>query len=286
MNSLLFAVILAWNASPTPNVSYRLKYGTQPQQYTVVQDAGTQLTATVNSLSPGTYYFAAFAYNVDGESGASNEVVYVQAAPTPTPTPTPVPTPTPTPTPTPVPTPTPTPWADTQITDLRVVVGSRSSITITWTQPAGAVDHQLYWDNDEPTGPLLYRRNDPGPPHTMTPFSTPTSVYYFEVRAINAAGELNRFSNRVQWPDGPPPTPTPTPTPTPAPTPTPVRKVTVITKRVPGASVAISAPANVAGKPFVRWIGDTNALANPFDRTTTLTVPSTIDPSVEATYQP
>ncbi len=89
MISFFLAITLAWDPSltPPPVNGYRLKYGTQPGIYTVVQDVGTAIQAEITGLAPGTYYFAAFAYNAAGESVASNEVQYVQASPSPTPTP-------------------------------------------------------------------------------------------------------------------------------------------------------------------------------------------------------
>jgi hypothetical protein len=76
MIPFVLAIILAWDPSVTPPSvnGYRLKYGTQPRIYTVVQDAGTATQAEVTGLAPGTYYFAAFAYNDAGEGTASNEV--------------------------------------------------------------------------------------------------------------------------------------------------------------------------------------------------------------------
>jgi hypothetical protein len=95
MIPFVLAIILAWDPSvtPPPVSGYRLKYGTQPGVSTVVQGAGTSSRTEVIGLAPGTYYFAAFAYNDAGESTSSNEVQYVQAEPVPTPTPIPTPTP-------------------------------------------------------------------------------------------------------------------------------------------------------------------------------------------------
>ena len=116
------SVVLAWNSDSDPTVTgYDVVYGTSSSNLNLTQNAGTATSATVSNLAPGqTYYFAAKAYNAQGETSVpSNIVSYTASAPTPTPTPAPTPTPTPvptptptprlTPTPTPVPTPTPTP---------------------------------------------------------------------------------------------------------------------------------------------------------------------------------
>ena len=53
---------------------------------------------------------------------------------------------------------------------------------------------------------------------------------------------------------------------------------------MPGEQVNITAPASVNGKAFQTWTGDTGALANPQSNQTTLTVPTSLDVEVEATY--
>jgi hypothetical protein len=196
MTQLFFlaaSVSLAWDPSPSQNVvGYRLYYGPTPGMQTVFVDAGLKTSETVD-IPPGKYYFVARAYNATGESGPSNEVEYVQAAPVPTPT---------------------SVWQQSQITDLRVLSGSDNSVIITWTKPAAAVNHAIYWDDDVPTGPLPLRSHDSNPPHAMG-YINPGKIYYFEVRAINSAGEKTLPSNRIAYPQqGPTPTPAPTPTPT------------------------------------------------------------------------
>jgi hypothetical protein len=165
-----------------------------------------------------------------------------------------------------------------KITDLRVASTTGNSITITWTKPAGAVDHIVYWDNDPQIG---MSKRDPNPP--CTTLTDNKQTWYFEVRAMNMAGALTQPSNRVIWPT-PSPTPTPTPTPIPSPTPITARSVSVKTKHMPGTTVPISAAPTVNGQTFKAWTGDTSTLANPSSASTTLTVPTTLDVSVEATY--
>jgi hypothetical protein len=190
MISLFLAVILTWDPSPTPGAHYRVYYGPNPGLQTIFEDAGTSTTWEVKNLPSGIpIYFVARAYIGQSESGASNEVVYTQPVPTPTPAPTPAVTPTPNPTPS---------WQQSKIIDLRVVSGTNSSVTITWTKPAGAVNHAIYWDNDTPTEPLPQRHFDKNPP-AKTNFFPLGRTYYFEVRAINSAGVMNQPSNRVSY---------------------------------------------------------------------------------------
>lgn len=90
-------VTLVWNASTTPGVQYRIKWGFASGQVnqTHVVETGFMLTTTiVEPWAPGTtVYFTAYAWNEGGESGPSNEVSYT--VPLVQPTPTPVPTPEP-----------------------------------------------------------------------------------------------------------------------------------------------------------------------------------------------
>lgn len=78
-------VKLAWNASPSPNVGYRLYAGTNSLltatnltlQSLVKLDAKQSLGATVRDLDSGNWFFVATAYNTNTlvESAASNELI-------------------------------------------------------------------------------------------------------------------------------------------------------------------------------------------------------------------
>ena len=70
------SVTLAWNASPSPEVTgYRVYYGTNSRSYSVVTNAGLVLTQTVVLPHLGRWFFAATAYDALGlESEFSNEV--------------------------------------------------------------------------------------------------------------------------------------------------------------------------------------------------------------------
>jgi len=67
--------IVSWDASSEPDLAgYKLYYGTASRSYGAPIDVGNQTTYTITGLGPGTYYFAATAYNTSGnESGFSNE---------------------------------------------------------------------------------------------------------------------------------------------------------------------------------------------------------------------
>jgi hypothetical protein len=70
------SVTLAWNASPSPEVTgYRVYYGTNSRSYSVVTNAGLVLTQTVVLPHLGRWFFAATAHDAHGlESEFSNEV--------------------------------------------------------------------------------------------------------------------------------------------------------------------------------------------------------------------
>lgn len=94
-------VTLAWNASATPGVQYRVKWGfaSGSVNQTHIVEAGTGLTTTIEEpwAAGSIVYFTAYAWNAGGESVASNEVQYTVPFPTPTPAPTATPMPTPAP---------------------------------------------------------------------------------------------------------------------------------------------------------------------------------------------
>lgn len=96
-------VTLAWDASPTPGVSYRVKWGfaSGTVNQTHVVEAGTGLTVTITEpWAPGTtVYFNVFAWNEGGESLPDGEVSWTVPIEVPTPTPIPSPTAMPTPEP-------------------------------------------------------------------------------------------------------------------------------------------------------------------------------------------
>lgn len=85
-------VTVAWDASTDPGVTgYRVHYGTVPGSYTSHVDMGNVNSCVVSGLLDGvTYYFAATAYDGDGnESDYSTAVNYtVPQAPAPVPEPT------------------------------------------------------------------------------------------------------------------------------------------------------------------------------------------------------
>ncbi len=77
--------IVSWDANSEPDlVGYKLYYGTASRSYGTPIDVGNQTTYTINDLGPGTYYFAATAYDTSGnESGFSNEASKTFAGTTP-----------------------------------------------------------------------------------------------------------------------------------------------------------------------------------------------------------
>jgi hypothetical protein len=75
-------IILNWDASASPNVTgYNVYYGTTSGTYSYKVDAGNATSVTISNLACGvTYYFAATAYDANGdESQFSSEVSFVAA---------------------------------------------------------------------------------------------------------------------------------------------------------------------------------------------------------------
>lgn len=74
---LLFAddAILSWDPSPDADIiGYKLYYGTDSGQYTESIDVGNTTSYTLSVVTPGMYYFAVTAYELDQhESSFSNE---------------------------------------------------------------------------------------------------------------------------------------------------------------------------------------------------------------------
>jgi hypothetical protein len=70
------AITLAWDRSPSPDVTgYRIYYGVASGTYTNTVTVGNTTNASLSGLLVGQrYYFAATAFNDDGESLFSNEV--------------------------------------------------------------------------------------------------------------------------------------------------------------------------------------------------------------------
>ena len=75
-------IILDWNASASPNVAgYNVYYGTTSGIYSCKVEAGNVASVAISNLADGaTYYFAATAYDANGdESQFSSEVSFVAA---------------------------------------------------------------------------------------------------------------------------------------------------------------------------------------------------------------
>jgi hypothetical protein len=236
--------------------------------------------AEVNGLAPGTYYFAAFAYNAAGESLASNEVQYVQAAPVPTPSPTATPTPTP----------SPAPSGLTIEADKHSLKPGESFEAIVRNGPANRTDWVALvpvnsWPDEDPYNTWKYLNGKRGGPavgisNTSLTFVAPPDVGVYELRFFENNGyNILDVSDPIIVS-----TPNATPMPELRTVTVKTDTVTVKTEHLPGEQITISAPANVNGKPFQSWTGDTGALANPQSNQTTLTVPISLDVEVEATY--
>jgi len=73
-------LVLTWNASPSSVVAgYNVYYGTNSGNYTYKVQAGNATEVVISNLLPGvTYYFAATAYDLNGdESAYSSEIIFI-----------------------------------------------------------------------------------------------------------------------------------------------------------------------------------------------------------------
>lgn len=70
-------VVLAFDASPSTVIGYRIRYGTTSGIWTESIDLGISTTGTISNLVVGrTYYFVATAYTDFDESVPSEELAY------------------------------------------------------------------------------------------------------------------------------------------------------------------------------------------------------------------
>ena len=77
-------VTLAWDANTDPNIDgYKIYYGTFSRNYDVSLDVGNFTSCTLADMEEGeTYYFAATAYDIQGnESPFSEEIVFPNSHP-------------------------------------------------------------------------------------------------------------------------------------------------------------------------------------------------------------
>ncbi len=71
------AIVLAWDAAPSPAVGYKVYYGTRTGTYTNSVDVGNVTTYTLAGLTKGqNYYIAASAYDSSKSESAYSDEVY------------------------------------------------------------------------------------------------------------------------------------------------------------------------------------------------------------------
>jgi hypothetical protein len=157
-------VTLTWDAS-TDNavVGYKIHYGTSSGTYQTIIDAGNVTTLTVYSLADGTtYYFAATAYDANGnESGFSTEVTHTTPAACLPPT---------------------TPGTMTYPTSS--VTGS---FEVGWTAVTGATSYVLERSTSSTFSTTTQVYADSAQFYTQTGLASGT--YYYRVKAVSTCGE-------------------------------------------------------------------------------------------------
>src|SRR5216117_2763283 len=183
-------VTLTWQAPASdggsPITNYKIYRGLAPSTETLLTTVGNVLTYTDSAVTNGvTYYYQVSAVNSPGEGAKSNE-----ASATPN-----------TPPPPPSPPSTPTNF---------VATGGNAQVTLTWQAPASnggspITNYRIYRGTSSNGETLLATI---GNVLTYTDTSVTNGVtYYYQVSAVNGAGEGPRSNEASATPSPPPPPP-------------------------------------------------------------------------------
>ena len=182
-------VTLTWQAPASdggsPITNYKIYRGLAPTTETLLTTVGNVLTYTDSAVTNGvTYYYQVSAVNSPGEGAKSNEA---SATPNQTPPPTP-------------------PSAPTNL----VATGGNAQVTLTWQAPASnggspITNYRIYRGTSS-NGETL--KATIGNVLTYTDTSVTNGVtYYYQVSAVNGAGEGPRSNEASATPSPPPPPP-------------------------------------------------------------------------------
>src|SRR6184192_903378 len=190
-------VTLTWQAPASnggsPITNYKIYRGGAPSTETLLTTVGNVLTYTDSAVTNGvTYYYQVSAVNSPGEGAKSNEASSTPNAPPPPPTP---------------------PSAPTNL----VATGGNAQVTLTWQAPASnggspITNYRIYRGTSS-NGETL--KATIGNVLTYTDTTVTNGVtYYYQVSAVNAAGEGPRSNEASATPSAPPPPSTPPSAPT------------------------------------------------------------------------
>src|SRR5947209_9010117 len=185
-------VTLTWQAPASdggsPITNYKIYRGLAPTTETLLTTVGNVLTYTDGAVTNGvTYYYQVSAVNSPGEGAKSNEASATPNAPPPPPTP---------------------PSAPQNL----AATGGNAQVILTWQAPASNGGSPI-------TNYRIYRGLSPGTETLLTTVGAVTSytdtavtngvTYYYQVSAVNNAGEGPKSNEASATPSAVPPPPTP-----------------------------------------------------------------------------
>jgi len=183
-------VTLTWQAPASdggsPITNYKIYRGLAPTTETLLTTVGNVLTYTDSAVTNGvTYYYQVSAVNSPGEGAKSNEASATPNTPPPPPSP---------------------PSAPTNL----VATGGNAQVGLTWQAPASnggspITNYRIYRGTSSNGETLLATI---GNVLTYTDTSVTNGVtYYYQVSAVNGAGEGPRSNEASATPSPPPPPP-------------------------------------------------------------------------------
>src|SRR2546429_20374 len=219
-------VTLTWQAPASdggsPITNYKIYRGLAPGSETLLTTVGNVLTYTDSGVTNGgTYYYQVSAVNSPGEGAKSNEASATPNAPPLPPTP---------------------PSAPQNL----AATGGSAQVTLTWQAPASNGGSPI-------TNYRIYRGLSPGTETLLTTVGAVTSytdtavtngvTYYYQVSAVNNAGEGPKSNEASATPSAVPPPPTPPSAP----------QNLAATGGIAQAIPTCRAPASAAGSPIAHY---------------------------------
>jgi hypothetical protein len=165
-------VSLTWTAS-TGATGYKVYRGMTASSLTLLQNVGGTSLTNSGLMNGTTYYYQVTAVNAAGESGKSNQASATPQAPV------------------------TVPAAPTNLT----ATAGNAQVSLTWTASTGAAGYNVYRGTTASSLTLLQGTSSTS--FTNTVLSNGTT-YYYQVTAVNAAGESGKSNQASATPLAPP----------------------------------------------------------------------------------